>query len=107
MMSKISQLNKRVAGCRKCPRLVAWREEVAVEKRAAFNGEDYWGKPVPGFGDPKARLVLVGLAPAAHGATAQEECSPGIDRGTGSTELYTVQASPINPNRSRETMDSD
>ena len=54
--------------CRACPRLVAWREKVAVEKRAAFRDETYWGRPVPGFGDPQARLVVVGLAPAAHGA---------------------------------------
>ena len=54
--------------CRKCERLVSWREKVAAEKRAAYRGETYWGRPVPGFGDPKARLVLVGLAPAAHGA---------------------------------------
>ena len=54
--------------CRKCERLVSWREKVATEKRAAYRGETYWGRPVPGFGDPEARLVLVGLAPAAHGA---------------------------------------
>jgi uracil-DNA glycosylase len=54
--------------CRACPRLVAWRESVAVEKRAAFRDEEYWGRPVPGFGDPDARIVIVGLAPAAHGA---------------------------------------
>lgn len=54
--------------CRLCPRLVAWREEVAETKRAAFASEDYWGKPVPGFGDPMARVVIIGLAPAAHGA---------------------------------------
>jgi len=54
--------------CRRCPRLVAWREAVAEEKRAAFSDEDYWGKPVPGFGDPEARLLVLGLAPAAHGA---------------------------------------
>jgi len=57
-----------VASCRACPRLVAWRERVAAEKRAAFRDEEYWGRPVPGFGDPEARVVLVGLAPAAHGA---------------------------------------
>ena len=57
-----------VTECRRCPRLVAWRERVASDKRAAFRNEDYWGKPVPGFGDPRARLVIVGLAPAAHGA---------------------------------------
>ncbi len=54
--------------CRRCPRLVAWREEVARVKRAAYASETYWGRPVPGFGDPAARLVVVGLAPAAHGA---------------------------------------
>ena len=56
------------ARCRRCPRLVAWREEVARVKRAAFAGEEYWGRPVPGFGDPAARILLLGLAPAAHGA---------------------------------------
>jgi uracil-DNA glycosylase family 4 len=54
--------------CRRCERLVSWREQVATEKRSAFADETYWGKPVPGFGDPNARIVMVGLAPAAHGA---------------------------------------
>jgi uracil-DNA glycosylase family 4 len=57
-----------VAQCRRCPRLVAWREQVAHERRAAYRDEDYWGRGVPGFGDPNARLLIVGLAPAAHGA---------------------------------------
>jgi uracil-DNA glycosylase len=57
-----------IVECRRCPRLVAWREQVAREKRAAFRDWDYWGRPVPGFGDPDARVVLLGLAPAAHGA---------------------------------------
>ena len=57
-----------VIGCRACPRLVDWREEVAAVKRAAFRDWTYWGRPVPGFGDPEARIVVVGLAPAAHGA---------------------------------------
>lgn len=57
-----------VAGCRLCPRLVEWREQVATEKRAAYADWDYWGRGVPGFGDPLARLIVVGLAPAAHGA---------------------------------------
>jgi uracil-DNA glycosylase family 4 len=64
----IEQLNDELIECRRCPRLVAWREEIAVTKRAAFRDSDYWGRPVPGFGDPAARLVIVGLAPAAHGA---------------------------------------
>jgi len=57
-----------VVDCTACPRLVAWREQVAQEKRAAFRDDDYWGRPVPAFGDPEARVVIVGLAPAAHGA---------------------------------------
>jgi uracil-DNA glycosylase len=63
-----ARLNGEIASCRACPRLVAWREEVASTKRAAFRDDDYWGRPVPGFGDPTARLLIVGLAPAAHGA---------------------------------------
>lgn len=57
-----------VADCRLCPRLVEWREKVAVDKRAVYMDDDYWGRGVPGFGDPEAKLMVVGLAPAAHGA---------------------------------------
>jgi uracil-DNA glycosylase len=64
----IPALDAAVADCRACPRLVAWREQVAVEKRAAFRDQTYWGRPVPGFGAPDAALAVVGLAPAAHGA---------------------------------------
>jgi uracil-DNA glycosylase len=60
-------LERRVTRCRKCPRLVDWRERVAREKRSAYAGEDYWGRPVPGFGDPAAHVFVLGLAPAAHG----------------------------------------
>jgi uracil-DNA glycosylase family 4 len=60
-------LTDEVVACRRCPRLVEWRERVARDKRAAFAGEDYWARPVPGFGDPGARILFVGLAPAAHG----------------------------------------
>src|SRR5688572_26982976 len=63
----LSLLQERVSECRRCPRLVDWREQVAREKRAAFRDEVYWGRPVPGFGDARARLLVVGLAPAAHG----------------------------------------
>src|SRR5690606_12862267 len=58
----------RLVACRRCPRLVRWREQVAREKRAAFRDETYWGRPVPSFGDPDPRILVVGLAPAAHGA---------------------------------------
>jgi len=64
----LDRLEADIVGCRACPRLVAWREQVATEKRAAFRDDDYWGRPVPGFGDPAASIVVVGLAPAAHGA---------------------------------------
>ena len=64
----LGELADAVTSCRACPRLVAWREEVAELKRAAFANEDYWGRPVAGFGDPAARVLLLGLAPAAHGA---------------------------------------
>jgi uracil-DNA glycosylase family 4 len=60
-------LQNTIIGCRRCPRLVSWREQVARDKRAAYRDQDYWGKPIPGFGDPKARLLVCGLAPAAHG----------------------------------------
>ena len=60
-------LEREITGCRACPRLVAWREEVARTRRAAFAHEEYWGRPVPGFGDPEAAVVVLGLAPAAHG----------------------------------------
>jgi len=63
----LNALEHRVTRCRRCPRLVEWRERVAREKRAAFRGEAYWGRPVPGFGDPAARVYVLGLAPAAHG----------------------------------------
>src|SRR2546422_887292 len=65
--SRLEQLNSRIITCDKCPRLVAWREQVATEKRAAYRDEEYWGRPVPGFGDAQARVLLCGLAPAAHG----------------------------------------
>jgi len=66
-VDSLDKVEAEVVGCRACPRLVAWREQVAGEKRASFRHETYWGRPVPGFGDPGARLLLVGLAPAAHG----------------------------------------
>ncbi|HWF40032.1 MAG TPA: uracil-DNA glycosylase [Candidatus Acidoferrales bacterium] len=65
---KLERLNEEIVRCRKCPRLVVYREEVARDKRLAFREWDYWGKPVPGFGDPSAKLLILGLAPAVHGA---------------------------------------
>jgi uracil-DNA glycosylase family 4 len=66
-VSTLAALDAAVHECRRCPRLVEWREQVAREKRAAFRDETYWGRPVSGFGDPAARVLLLGLAPAAHG----------------------------------------
>ena len=66
--SQLENLNNEIITCRKCPRLVEWREEVARVKRKAYKDQEYWGKPVPGFGDPQARVLVVGLAPGAHGS---------------------------------------
>jgi uracil-DNA glycosylase len=66
-VSPLDELTSEIIRCRRCPRLVAWREEVATERRAAFADQEYWGRPVPGFGDPRATVAVVGLAPAAHG----------------------------------------
>lgn len=66
--SQLDGLNEQITSCRKCPRLVKWREEVAQVKRKAYIHEEYWGKPVPGFGDPNAQVLVVGLAPGAHGS---------------------------------------
>jgi uracil-DNA glycosylase len=66
-VNALAAVEREVTGCRRCPRLVEWRERVAAEKRAAFRAQTYWSRPVPGFGDPAARVLLLGLAPAAHG----------------------------------------
>ena len=64
---RLAALEARITECRRCPRLVEWREQVAREKRASFAHEEYWGRPIPGYGDPNARVFVLGLAPAAHG----------------------------------------
>jgi len=66
-MDELERISIEVVRCRACPRLVAWREQVAREKVARFADQEYWGRPVPGFGDPRATVLIVGLAPAAHG----------------------------------------
>jgi uracil-DNA glycosylase family 4 len=67
-VTALETLAEEISACRRCPRLVQWREQVARERRAAFAQEEYWGRPLPGFGDPAARMLVFGLAPAAHGA---------------------------------------
>jgi uracil-DNA glycosylase family 4 len=77
-----------IATCRRCPRLVAWREEVARTRVARHRGDVYWGRPVPGFGDPAARLLLVGLAPAAHGGNRTGRVFTGDNPGGSGELLY-------------------
>ena len=79
--SRLDALEAELTGCRLCPRLVAWREEVAQLKRAAYRDEPYWGRPVPGFGDPQARIVMLGLAPGAHGSNRTGRVFTGDDSG--------------------------
>lgn len=76
-----ADLNVRILSCRLCPRLTAYREEVARVKKRAYRGWEYWGKPVPGFGDPKARLLVVGLAPGAHGSNRTGRMFTGDSSG--------------------------
>ena len=78
---RFSVLEAEIITCRKCPRLVAWREEVARVKRKAFRDQNYWGRPVPGFGDPAARVLVVGLAPGAHGSNRTGRMFTGDDSG--------------------------
>lgn len=88
MMKNLWQtLNTEIIACRACPRLVAWREQVARDKRRAYQEWDYWGKPVPGFGDPAARLLVVGLAPGAHGSNRTGRMFTGDSSGD---TLYTA-----------------
>ena len=78
----LATLNSEVVTCRRCPRLVDWRERVAAEKRAAFADQEYWGRPITGFGDPAARVLVLGLAPAAHGGNRTGRVFTG-DRSGG------------------------
>jgi uracil-DNA glycosylase len=80
-IKSIKLLDQKIVACRKCPRLVQWREEVAVVKRKSYENEKYWGKPVPGFGPADARIVIVGLAPGAHGANRTGRIFTGDSSG--------------------------
>ena len=93
-------LTGEIISCRACPRLVQWREEVARDKRAAFRDEEYWGRPVPGFGDPRARLLVVGLAPAAHGGNRTGRVFTGDRSGDFLFAAMHRTDSRTRPNRS-------
>jgi len=77
----LGRLEREITACRLCPRLVRWRAKVAKEKKAAYQKEEYWGRPVPGWGDPQAKLVVVGLAPGAHGANRTGRMFTGDQSG--------------------------
>lgn len=79
--TQLDKLHTDIIQCGKCPRLVRWREKVAKEKTARYSDWEYWGKPVPGFGDPKARMLIVGLAPGAHGANRTGRMFTGDSSG--------------------------
>ncbi|MDX1660570.1 MAG: uracil-DNA glycosylase [Gemmatimonadota bacterium] len=81
LSGELAELEVRITTCRRCPRLVEWRERKAEEKRRAFEDETYWGRPVPGWGNPDARLLVVGLAPAAHGANRTGRYFTGDESG--------------------------
>ena len=81
LYKKLELLDKAIVKCQQCPRLVEWREEVAVTKRKAYENEKYWGKPVPGFGPSDARIVILGLAPGAHGANRTGRVFTGDSSG--------------------------
>lgn len=82
MANEWDRLNAEIVACRKCPRLVRYRERIAREKRRAFRDWEYWGKPITGFGDPNARLVIIGLAPGAHGGNRTGRIFTGDGSGT-------------------------
>jgi uracil-DNA glycosylase family 4 len=81
LYKSIELLDKAIVKCHKCPRLVEWREEVAVTKRKSYENEKYWGKPVPGFGSHKPKMLIVGLAPGAHGANRTGRIFTGDSSG--------------------------
>src|SRR5205807_6459583 len=90
-------LNDEIVACRKCPRLVKYREKIAREKRRAYREWAYWANPVPGVGDAQAQLLILGLAPAAHGANRTGRMFTGDRSGDFFTPRCTRQASPVSP----------
>jgi uracil-DNA glycosylase family 4 len=104
---RIGDIVAEVVVCRRCPRLVAWREQVAREKVARFRDDVYWGRPVPGFGDPEARVLIVGLAPAAHGGNRTGRVFTGDTSGVSGELLFAaLHATGFSP-RPRSAASSD
>lgn len=98
------ELDARISVCRACPRLVEWREEVALSKRASFAEQPYWGRPVPGWGLPSPRSSYLDWLQRPTAPTAPGGCSPGIPQETGSTRLCTDVTSRVGPRHNRLVM---
>ncbi|MEJ7696006.1 MAG: uracil-DNA glycosylase family protein [Candidatus Limnocylindrales bacterium] len=101
--SDLAALTAEIVACRRCPRLVAWRELVAREKVARFRDEPYWGRPLPGFGDPDGRILIVGLAPAAHGGNRTGRVFTGDASGTSCGPRSFEPGLPTDPRRGART----
>jgi uracil-DNA glycosylase len=102
-VSPLQLLHDEIANCTLCPRLIDHCRSVAVTKRRAYREEEYWGKPVPSFGDPNARLLILGLAPGAHGANRTGRMFTATARATGYTVCSTPPASPPSPPAAQPT----
>ena len=104
---KLDKLNKKIINCKKCPRLVSYIHDVSEKKVRRFKDERYWGKPLAGFGDINAKLLILGLAPAAHGGNRTGRMFTGDSSATGLQRHYTRTALPRSPQVRVQVMDLD